>query len=142
MKTGVILFLILTAAVPSLAEEKKAPQACADEESMVADYQKGLTDLVGTVQKEKLDDFARAYHRRSCLSKLNLCESILDTATACFDDAIKDSSTPKASLEACRAKRDGYAKLRTKLIQYRDSLKAKEEDKEAKALIETFNMAN
>src|SRR5438093_1604916 len=106
MKTGVILLLVLAVAVPTLAEDKKAPQACADEETMVGDYQKGLTDLVGTIQKEKLDDFARAFHRRSCLSKLNLCEGILDTATACFDDAIKASSAPKANLDECRAKRD------------------------------------
>ena len=143
MKTGMILFLFLAGAVSGLAEDKKSPaQACADEETMVADYQKGIGDLVGTIQKEKLEEFERAYHRKSCLNKLNLCEGILDTATACLDETLKGSSTSKANAESYRAKRDAYAKLRAKLIQYRDSLKSKEEGKDAKALIETFDLAN
>ena len=143
MKTGIVLFLFLAGALSGLAEDKKSTsQACADEETMVTDYQKGISDLVGTVHKEKLEEFERAFHRKSCLNKLNLCEGILDTATACFDDSIKNSSTSKADAESYRAKRDAYAKLKARLIQYRDSLKTKEEDKAAKALIETFDLAN
>jgi soluble cytochrome b562 len=143
MKTGIVLFLFLAGAVSGLAEDKKsASQACADEETMVTDYQKGISDLVGTVHKEKLEEFERAFHRKSCLNKLNLCEGILDTANACLDDTLKNSSTSKADAESYRAKRDAYSKLKARLIQYRDSLKSKEEDKAAKALIETFDLAN
>ncbi|MBI4165037.1 MAG: hypothetical protein HY508_04815 [Acidobacteria bacterium] len=145
MKKGTILFLLLflAGAVSGLAEDKKSQsQACSDEESMVADYQKSLAELVSTIHKEKLEEFQRAYHHRSCLSKLNLSEGILDVATACFDQAIKDASTPKKDIETYRAKRDAYAKLKEKLIQYRDSLKAKEEAKDAKILIEKFDITN
>jgi hypothetical protein len=143
MKQGMILFLFLATAVCGFAEDKKpTPQACADEESMVTDYEKGLSELIGTVHKEKLDEFERAYHRRSCLSKLNLCDGILDMVTACYDEALKDSSTPKANVDTYRAKRDAYAKLKEKLMHYRDSLKAKGEDKDAKNLIETFDLTN
>ena len=137
-----LLSLFLVGAIFGLADKNKKeapPQVCLDEEAMVTDYEKGLNDLVGTVQKEKLEDFQRAFHRRTCLSKLNLCEAVLDTATACYDNAIKDPATPKASAEEYKAKRDAYAKLKEKLIQYRDSLKTKENAKEAKALIETFH---
>ena len=72
MKTGMILFLFLASVVAGLAEDKKSPpQACADEETMVSDYQKGIAELVGTIQKEKLEEFERAYHRKNCLNKLN-----------------------------------------------------------------------
>ena len=143
MKKGMILFLFLASAISGPAEDKKSPQqACADEGTMVTDYQKGLADLIDTVHKEKLDEFERAYHRRSCLSKLNLCDGILDMATACYDQALKDSSTPKGNVETYRAKRDANAKLKEKLMRYRDSLKAKEEGKDAKALIETFDLTN
>ena len=143
MKTGIVLFLFLAGAVSGLAEDKKSSaQACADEETMVSDYQKGIGELVGKVQKEKLDEFERAFHRKSCLNKLNLCEGILDTASACLDETLKDSSTSKGNAESYRAKRDAYAKLKARLMQYRDSLKSKEEDKAAKALIETFDLAN
>jgi hypothetical protein len=96
--------------------------------------------LIANIQKEKLEDFEKAFHRRTCLSKLNLCEGILDTAAACYDEAVKNSSTPKARLETCRAKREAYVKLKEKLIKYRDALKATEDAKEAKALIASFDV--
>lgn len=145
MKKGLTFFfsLFLAGAIFGFPDETKpAPQACSEEETMVTDYEKGLSDLVGKVQKETPEEFQRLFHRRSCLSKLNMCEGVLDTATECLEAAIKNPSAPKASVESYRAKRDAYAKLKEKLIQYRDSLKAKEEDKEAKALIETFHPAN
>ena len=143
MKTGIVLFLFLAGAGSGLAEDKKSSSgACADEETMVAEYRKGMGELVGTIHKEKLEEFERAFHRKVCLNKLNLCEGILDIATACYDEVLKDSSTSKANAEEYRAKLDAYAKLKAKLIQYRDALKAKEQDKDAKALIETFDLAN
>ena len=135
------LSFFLAGAIFGLADKNKKeapPQPCLDEEAMVTDYEKGLNDLVATVRKEKLPEFQRAYHRRTCLSKLNMCGAVFDTATACYDNAVKDSATPKANIEAYKAKLDAYAKLKAKLVQYRNSLKAKENPKDAKALIETF----
>ena len=143
-KKMVFLFsLFLAGANFGLSDDKQpAALACSDEEAMVRDYEKGLSDLVDTIKKEKLDEFQRTFHRRTFLSKLNLTEGILDMASACLDEAIKNPSTTKANGESYRAKRDAYAKLKEKLIQYRDSLKAAGEDKQAKALIETFLPAN
>lgn len=144
MKIGLnFFFLFLVGVASGFADDKKAPpQACKDEETMVVDYQRGLSDLIATVQKESLADFGRAFHRRSALNKLNLSEGILDIATECLDQTLKDSSAAKGQSEAYRAKRDAYAKLKERLVQYRDSLKGKDEDKDAKALIEKFELTN
>ncbi len=145
MKKGLtfFFFLFLVGVASGFADDKKAPpQACKDEETMVVDYQRGLSELVATVQKESLADFGRAFHRRSALSKLNLSEGIIDIAAECFEQSLKDPSTPKGQSEAYRAKRDAYAKLKEKLVQYRDTLKAKEDDKDAKPLIEKFEVTN
>jgi hypothetical protein len=143
MKKGVFLFLIVAAAAASPADDKKSQEeVCTDEEAMVASYRTSLADLIATVQKENLAEFERAFHRRSCLSKLGLCEGILDAANACYDEALKKPSMPKATLEACRAKREAFAKLKEKLVRYREALKEKEDDKSAKALIATFEVGN
>ena len=132
MKKGMIIFLFLVGVASGVADDKKAPEACNEEATMVSDYQKGLADLVGTVQKESLQDFERAFHRKSALSKLNLSEGILDIAMECFDQALKDATTPKERRGIYQAKRDAIGNLREKLIQYRSSLKAKEEGKDSK----------
>jgi hypothetical protein len=143
MKSFAGVLLLLVGISSGLADEKKksVPPACQDEEAMVADYEKGIAELISTVQKESLADFSRAYHRKSCLTKLTLATGILDTAAACFDQAVQDPATPKAQAEGYRAKRDAYAKLKDKLGHYRDSVKAAEEDRAAKALIEKFDLA-
>jgi hypothetical protein len=139
---GIAYLLLLGIALIGVAGQKQAPPAaCQDEEAMVTDYEKGLQDLVGTVKKETLADFERTYHRKSCLTKLNLCVTVLDGAVACLDKAAQDSSTPKAQAGAYAAKRDGYAKLKEKVGHYRDSLKTTEAGKDAKALIEKFDFA-
>lgn len=134
---GVLLVLGGFSSVTVLAQKKDAPPpACQDEEAMVADYEKSLNELVGTVRDENLESFQRAYHRKSTLTKLTLCTSIVDVAMACFDRSAQDGSTPKDQAETYKAKRDAYAKLKDKVAQYRDSLKAAEMDKDAKPLIE------
>jgi len=137
------VLLLIVGVSPGLADEKKtAPPACQDEEAMVADYQQGLTELVATVQKESLADFERTFHRKSCLTKLTLCDGILDTGTACFDKALQESKPSKDQAGAYKAKREAYAKLKERISQYRDSLKATEQGKAAKAMIEKFDLAN
>jgi len=109
---------------------------------MATDYKKSLTDLVATVQKESQADFERAYHRKSCLTKLTLCVGVVEGLTACFDKAAQDSATPKSQAGTYKAKRDLYMKFHDKIVQYRDSLKATENEKSAKQQIEKFDLTN
>lgn len=136
MKKAIGILLLLVG-IPAAADQKEAPpQACQDEEAIVADYNKTLTELVGTVKKETLEDFRRAYHRRSTLTKLTLCTGMIDGAMSCLEQSAQDSSTPKDQAESYKTKHDAYAKLKDKVVQYRDSLKTAEMDEDAKPLIE------
>ncbi len=136
---GVLLLLAGVSAAAADQKKEAPPPACGDEEVMVADYRKTLTELVGTVKTESLDDFRRAYHRKSCLTKLMLCTTVVEGAVACFEHAAQDTSTPKAQAETYKTKRDGYAKLKDRVGRYRDALKAAEIDEDAKPLIEEMN---
>ena len=109
---------------------------------MVADYRKTLAEMVGTVKTESLDDFRRAYHRRSCLTKLTLCTTVVEGAVTCFEHAAQDTSAPKAQAETYKTKRDAYAKLKERVGHYHDALKAAEMDEDAKPLIEEMNFAD
>lgn len=116
-------------------------QACQDEETMVADYRKTIGDLTDSVKKESLQEFERAYHRKSCLTKLTLSLGIVGGAADCFSKAAEDSTTPKDQAAAYKAKSEGYSKLKEKLGHYRDTLKTTEAGKDAKALIEKIDLA-
>jgi hypothetical protein len=86
--------------------------------------------------------FQRAFHRKTCLTKLTLCAGILDGATACLEKAANDPAAAKDQVEDCKAKHDRYAKLKAKVSQYRDTLKATEDYKASKAMIEKFDFAD
>jgi hypothetical protein len=116
-------------------------QACKDEESMVDFYKKDLAELVGTVRKESLADFEKAYHQRSSLTKLSLYGSTVDSLLNCLDKAGQDPTATKEEVDAYKTKRETYAKLKAKIQQNRDALKATEAPKDAKALIEKFDFA-
>ncbi len=124
-----------------LGQQPLLAQACKDEEAMVADYQKSITDLVDTVKKERLEDFLKAYHQRSCLTKLTLSLSVVNGLVGCLDKASQDTTATKEESEAYKAKRDRYAKLKDTVEQDRKALKATEAAKEAKALIEKFDLS-
>jgi hypothetical protein len=135
--------LLVLAWTASPAKEKKdvLPPACQDEEAMVADYQKSLGDLVEAVKKESLAEFQSHYHRKSCLAKLSLYVGVLGGVTECFDKASQDPKRSKDEAATYGSKRDSLAKLKTRLEGYRDGLKAASMDKDAKALIETFDLS-
>lgn len=146
MRSGILGALLIGIVSVGLAGVKEKqpppPPPCQDEEAMVADYTQGLTALTATVKGEDLEAFQRAFHRKACLTKLTLCAGILDGAVACFERAAHDPTTAKNQVEACMTKHDGYAKLKEKVSQYRDTLKAAGEGKESKAVIEKFDFAN
>jgi len=130
---GVVLGLLL-------CPRPLSAQACKDEESMVAFYKKDLAEMVETVKKESLPDFEKAYHQKSSLSKLTLYGLNVDTLLSCLDKAAQDTTATKEQVEAYKAKHETNAKLKGKIQQDGNKLKAAEAPKEAKALIEKFDL--
>jgi len=118
-----------------------SPQACKDEESMVAYYKKDLAGIIETVKKESLADFAKAYHQRSTLTKLTLYGSQVGGLLSCLDKAAQDTTATKEQVDAYKAKRETFAKLKDRIQKNRDALKATEASKDAKALIEKIDLA-
>ena len=109
---------------------------------MVASYQKDITDLIAMVQKENLQGFEKAYHQKSCLTKMTLCLSAVGALVSCLEKAAQDPTATKEDVAANQAKRDSYAKLKGKVQHDRDALKAAATAKDAKALIEKFDLSN
>lgn len=146
MRIGILGALLIGIVSVGLARVKEKqpppPPPCQDEEAMVADYTKDLTSLAATVKGEDLQAFQRGFHRKTCLTKLTFCATMLDGAVACFEKAAQNPATPKDQVEACKAKHDRYAKLKEKVGHYRDTLKATEGDKGAKALIDQYDFTN
>jgi hypothetical protein len=137
---GVLLIGIVSVGLAGVKEKQPPPPPpCQDEEAMVADYTKDLTSLAATVKGENLQAFQRGFHRKTCLTKLTFCASMLNGAVACFEKAAQNPATPKDQVEACKVKHDHYAKLNERVSQYRDTLKATEDYKAAKALIEKYD---
>jgi hypothetical protein len=124
-----------------LAPPRLCAQSCKDEEGMVTDYKKDMTDLVEVVKKESLSDFERAYHQRSSLSKLTLYGGIVDALLGCLEKAEQDSTATKDQVEAYKGKSETYKKLKDKILGDRKALKAAEVPKDAKALIAKFDLA-
>jgi hypothetical protein len=115
-------------------------QACQDEEEMSKSTLKDVTDLVGTVKKESLEDFEKSYHQKSYLSKAAFSVSMITGLVACLDKAAQDSTATKEQADTYKAKREGYAKLKGKIEQSRNAVKSAEQ-KDAKALIEKADLS-
>lgn len=143
MKTRIAIVIFLTLASTDLLSQRPAPApSCQDEDMMVGEYKKTVTELVTTIKKESLQEFDKAYHRKSCLIKLTMWVGALDGAMNCLDKAAQDRAAAKSQVESYKAKRDSYSKLKEKVAQYRDSLKATEPHKDAKALIDKFDFSD
>jgi hypothetical protein len=117
-------------------------QACKDEEAIVADYRKPMSDLVATVKKESLEDFQKAFHQKSALAKLTLYGTVVGSLVSCLDKAIQDPNAIKEDVDAYKAKRETYTKLKDKIQNDRNALKAAEAPKDAKALIEKLDLGS
>ncbi len=140
--TGITLLMLGVALGFFLGPQRLRAAACTDDESMVADYKKSMADLVATVKKESLTDFERAFHQKSSLTKLTLSLSMLDGLLNCLDKAAQDTTATKDDVEAYKAKRETYGKLREKIQHERTALKATEDPKDAKALIAKFDLGD
>jgi hypothetical protein len=134
-RLGVVLLAGLALGI-SLGQCPLFAQACKDDEAMVVEEKKSFAEMVETIKKESLDDFQRAYHQKSALSRLNLYDNITGGLISCLDKAAQDTTVPKEEADAYKAKRDLYAKLKTKIDQELNALKAATEPKDAKSIIE------
>ena len=128
--------------VSALVPKPLLAQACKDEQAMVDEFKQGLVATVDTVKKEGLDNFEKAFHQKTCLTKLTLSINAMDEVLNCLDKATQDASATKEQSAAYKAQKESDAKLKDKLTQYKSQLKAIEAPKDAKALIEKFDLAN
>jgi hypothetical protein len=137
MKCWIVFALVLgSALLLPCGPAQLSAQVCKDEEGMVADYRKTVTDLVDTVKKESLLDFEKAFHQKNVTTKLTLFGSTVNGLISCLQKTAKDPATLKEDAEAANGKIAAYNKLKDKIMQDRDALKAAQSGKEAKALIE------
>ena len=116
-----------------------AAQQCQDEEAMVADYKKDLGKLVETTRKESQADFEKAFHQKTCLTKLTLFVSMVNELMACLEKASGDSTAAKDQVEAYKTKSAANSKLKDKLEENRKSLKGTGDSKAAKAFIQKLD---
>ena len=139
MKCWTVFALVLGSAfVLSLVLLRLSAQVCGDEEGMVNYYRKNATDLVETVKKESLQDFEKAFHQKTMMTNLTLFGSMVDGLLNCLQKRANDPATLKEDADAAKGKIDVYNKLKDKIKQDRETLKAAQTGKDAKALIEKF----
>jgi hypothetical protein len=139
MKFWTVFALVLgTAFVLSLGSLQLSAQVCGDEEGMVSYYKKNVTDMVETVKKESLQDFEKAFHQKTMMTHLSLFGGTVDRLLDCLQKRANDPNTLKEDADAAKGKIDAYNKLKDKIKQDREALKAAQTEKDAKALIEKF----
>ena len=140
MKCWTVIALVLGGAfVLSLGSLQLSAQVCSDDEGMVAYYKKNATDLVEIVKKESLQDFVKAFHQKTMTSNLTLFGGTVDRLLNCLQKRASDPETLKPDADAAKSKIDVYNKLKDKIKEGRDALKAAQTEKDAKALIEKFS---
>ncbi len=142
MKSVVGAMLLMGALVclgqrPALAQ---ASPACQDDEEMTKSTVKDIGDLVGAVKKESLGDFEKFYHQKTFASKSGLGLSVVGGLVDCLDKAAQDSTATKEQVEAEKAKRASYAKLKERIEQTRTAVKSAD-PKDAKAQIEKLALS-
>ena len=139
MKCWTVFALVLGSAfVLSLGSRQLSAQGCSDDEGMVTYYNKNVTDFVETVKKESLQDFEKAFHQKTIMTNLSLFGGTVDGLLNCLQKRANDPTTLKEDADAAKGKIDAYNKLKDKIKQDRDALKAAQTEKDAKALIEKF----
>lgn len=140
MKT-VLGFTILIPFTLCLGQHPLLAQACQDEEGMVKTSVQDLTDLIETVKKENVTDFQSHYHQKSYLSKTTFLVSVVGGLLDCLDKATQDSTATKEQVDSYKAKRQTYAKLKSKVEENRNAVKSANDPQNAKALIEKSDLS-
>ncbi len=143
MKRTIQIALLLGACMGSwLSPRPVFAQACKDDEAMALEDKKSLVEFVDMVKKESQGEFQKAFHQKSGLNKLTFSQSAVNGLLSCLDKAAQDTMATKEEVDAYKAKRETFAKLKAKIDQERKSLKDASDAKEAKALIEKFDWPN
>ncbi len=118
----------------------QASPACQDDEEMTKSTVKDIGDLVAAVKKESLGDFEKSYHQKTFASKSGLGLTLVGGLVDCLDKAAQDSTATKEQVEAEKAKRASYAKLKERIEQTRTAVKSAD-PKDAKAQIEKLALS-
>lgn len=139
MKWRITMGLVLTAL--TWVGPRLAAQSCDDDDAMAQGSIATLANLVATVKKETLADFQAKYHQKNAASKLAFAIAGLDEAIACRSKAGQDSTATPDQAAANRSKQENDTKLRQRFDRYRKELKAADDPKAAKALIESFDLS-
>ena len=139
MKSAIGTALLL-AALACVGQRPLLAQACQDDEDMTKTTLKDMIGLVGTVKKESLGDFEKSYHQKTFVSKAGFGVTVVGGLVDCLDKAAQDSTAAKEQVEAYKAKRDGYAKLKGRIEQSRSTVKSAEQ-KDAKTQIEKLDLS-
>ncbi len=138
---AIVGFSLLVALMICPGQQSLLAQVCQDEEEMVKTSLKDLTDLVDAVKKENVTDFQNHYHQKSYLSKATFLVSVIGGFVDCLDKAAQDSTATKEQVETYKAKHQTYTKLKSKVEEEKNALKSTEDAKNAKALIEKFDLS-
>ncbi len=136
------LFFVAIAGLALSGPRPLIAQSCQDEEAMVQDSKKTIVDFVVAVKKESLQDFENKFHQKTCVSNLTFAVGLVGELLSCLDKATQDTALAKDQAESYKTKRDGYAKLKDKLDQTKNTLKATAAPKDAKALVEKLDFSN
>src|SRR2546427_5928518 len=94
--------LLVAGLAGCLGQRTLLAQACQDDEEMSKTTLKEITDLVGTVKKESLGDFEKAYHQKSYVSKAGFSLTVIAGLVSCLDKAAQDSAASKEQADATR----------------------------------------
>jgi hypothetical protein len=109
-----------------------AAQTCKDEQSMLEESKKDLTQLVTTVKQESLPDFEKSYHQKSVVNKLTFLGFAVQSLLTCLEKVEQDPAASKEIVEASKAQHENYEKLKEKIQHDLDALKALTTPKDAK----------
>lgn len=138
MKRTIVIALVLTAIMG--VEPRLAAQTCEDEDGMAQGAVQSAAELVETVKKESEASFEAKFHQKTCLSKLTFAIASLDEAVQCRSQTGDGAAATPEQTAASQAKKESDTKLRARLDGYRKALKAADDPKTAKTLIEKFNL--
>ena len=131
-KRAIVAIVFLSVAFGSGGSLLRA-QSCQDERGMADAMVKDVASVVDAVKKETQADFDGKFHQKSCLNKLTFAIGAVGEAVSCLDKAAGDATAVTA--------KDTESKLKERLTQYKTSLKAADDPKAAKQLIETFDIS-
>src|SRR5256885_17198345 len=100
MKRIIGTVLLVGGLAGCLGQRTLLAQACQDDEEMSKTTLKDVTDLVGTIRKESLGDFEKAYHQKSYICKAGFSLTVLAGLDSCLDKEDQESTDSKKQEEA------------------------------------------